>query len=361
MRSIFTLNVCVHLFLEVFQISLWSGGAILFILIVSPMLDKRYTSFWRYLLWIVFAVRLVLPIDISVPGQRIVVPVPGSAGTGLQEEGMKQNAFMADVILTWAAAIWAVGVVCMLLWQIVCYVRFVCKLNKSKRYFMSKENLLVYVSPMAASPMLIGIRKPQIILPSEEYNREQLAFILAHEYTHYRRKDLWVKLLLAAARTIHWFNPLIAAMEKKASRDMELLCDSSVVKGFTREERKQYSETLLACAAAGNGNHPVLCTSEFSRNIKNLKERFTNIFGGQGRKRGMLAGLLGIGGVLAASLFVVLDTPEMIQAESKNAAAIESDDRNEGEEVESWGYYLERNQVFGHNIIYVNNEAGGME
>lgn len=357
--GIFNVSVMVHLFLEVFQISLWSGVAVIFICLVSPVLDKRYTVFWRYLLWIVFAVRLALPVDISIPGQRIVVPA-GSFGLEMQAEGAGQNHFLADTVLPWAAVVWAVGVVCLFVWRMVCYAVFVHKLNQSKRYIASKENLPVYVSPMAASPMLVGILKPQIVLPSADYSGEQLQYILAHEFAHYKRKDLWVKFLLAVARTIHWFNPFAAVMERKASKDMEFLCDSRVVRGFTREEKKQYSAALLACAAAGKRRYPVLCTLASSGDIKILKERFDNVFWGQGRKRGVFAGLLGIGVSLSASLFVVLGTPEIVQAEYGGAVS-ESEYMSEGEEVGSWGYYLEKDKVFGHNIMYVNNASGGTE
>lgn len=352
--GIFNFNMIVHLFLEVLKLSLWSGAAIFVILLISPALDKRYTSLWRYLLWIVFSLRLVLPFDISIPGARIAVTF-SSMESKASEQGMQQSAFLTDTGLPLAALIWAAGVVCLFLWQVVCYAGLVHKLNKSKRYFTSKGNLSVYVSPVVVSPMLIGIRKPQIILPSKDYDREQLQYILAHEYTHYRRKDIWMKFLLAAARTVHWFNPFIVMMERRASKDMELLCDSFVVKGFTREERKRYSETLLACAAAGNGRHPVLCASEFSGNVKNIKERFANIFLGQGKKSGIFVGVLTIGGFLFVSLFVVLDTPDILQAEKMSADAVSSVNVNKGEEVGGWGYYLEKETVFGHHIMYVNN------
>ncbi len=57
---------------------------------------------------------------------------------------------------------------------------------------------------------------------------------------HYKRKDLWIKLLLAFAKTLHWFNPLIFWMELQAVRDMELLCDGRVVRYFSREQKRRY-------------------------------------------------------------------------------------------------------------------------
>lgn len=362
--DIFNSDVMLHLFSEMLKISFLFSGIIILILLVSPVLDKKYTVFWRYLMWIVVAIRLILPFDISISGQRVVVPILDSMKTEIQAEGIKQSIFKADAILPWAAGLWAVGAVCFFLWQMICYAGFVQKLNRNKRYVAAKGNLLVYVSPVVVSPMLVGIRKPQIILPSTDYESEQLAFILTHEFTHYIRKDLWLKLLLAGVRTIHWFNPIVAVMEKKAGRDMELLCDSRVVRYFTREERKRYSETLLACAAVGNSGHLPLCTSEFSRDVKNLKERFANILKEQGRKRGGLAAFLGIGSVLSISLFVILGTPDSVRAENKSlmpqergaaSSFMASDKITEEQEIESWAYYMEKGKIFGHNIMYVDN------
>lgn len=361
--SVFSSNVILHLFLEVLKISFLSSGVIFLILFVSPVLDKKYTVFWRYLLWIVFATRLVLPFDISIPGHRVVVSLPGSMESGIQAGSLSQSSLMADTIFPWMAYLWVSGVACLILWQMICYAGFVRKLNRTKKYITSEGNLLVYVSPVVDSPALIGIFRPQIILPAEDYESEQLSFILAHEFTHYIRKDLWIKILLAAAKTIHWFNPVVAIMEKKAGRDMELLCDSRVVRYFTREEKKRYSETLLACVAIGKSGHLPLCTSEFSRDVNNLKERFANILKEQKRKRGVFAGVWGIGSALFISCFVILEAPAFFQAKNKcllpEKGAQESSHmvpENGEQEIKSWGYYLRKNKVFGHNINYVGND-----
>ena len=66
--GILDINIFAEMFLILLKISVCSIGGILLVLIFSPLLEKRHTVFWRYLLWILFAVRLVLPYDFSVPG-----------------------------------------------------------------------------------------------------------------------------------------------------------------------------------------------------------------------------------------------------------------------------------------------------
>lgn len=329
-------------FLNVWNISWVTSPLIIVVLLLSSTFDKKYTVSWRYLLWIVLAVRLVLPVDISGFGLKTMIQMPGIAETesqratsgtgqgnsvlggqqikterpktsGIQKEGEKGghiqekrvsiSSFFMGRILPGAAVLWAAGVVFLVIWQFACYAVFIRKLKKSKEYFTSKEKIPVYLSSEVTSPMLLGIRKPQIILPSGEYGEEELAFILDHESAHYHRKDLAIRLLLRAAGTIHWFNPFVALMERRAVRDIELLCDSYVVKNYTKTEKKQYSETLLSCAGAGTCRHHFLCASEFSRDAESLKERFSNIFSGP-KKKGVFVGVLSVGMALFVVFFV---------------------------------------------------------
>ena len=45
------------------------------------------------------------------------------------------------------------------------------------------------------SPMLIGFIRPIVILPKIAYSDEEIKVILKHALTHYKRHDLWYKLL----------------------------------------------------------------------------------------------------------------------------------------------------------------------
>ncbi len=200
--------------------------------------------------------------------------------------------------------IWIIGCIVLTIFQLSAYWHFRKNLECTKTYLFEKEGVSVFSSLLVSSPMLIGILKPQIFLPEKKYDEEALSFILNHELIHYKRKDLWIKLLLAAARTIHWFNPLIYQMEKQAGKDMELLCDSQAVQAFSKEEKKKYSQILLSCAAERKNPFHVICSSEFSENAKTLKERFDNIFSDKKRKKGIIITTLGVCVIVAISLFV---------------------------------------------------------
>ena len=42
-------------------------GGILLTLLLSCILARRYSVRWRYYIWLVFLIRLLLPVDISLP------------------------------------------------------------------------------------------------------------------------------------------------------------------------------------------------------------------------------------------------------------------------------------------------------
>lgn len=94
-------------------------------------------------------------------------------------------------------------------------------------------------------PILIRFVKPRILLPMKEYTEEKLEMIILHEDAHKRRGDLWYKLILLLARSVHWFNPAVWVMVRTAKRDLEYSCDFAVCGKRDMEFRKKYSRTIL--------------------------------------------------------------------------------------------------------------------
>lgn len=65
-----------NLFLNVIAISLSTSLIIIFLLIFAPFLNKRYAIKWKYLIWVVIAVRLIIPFNMDIPFPQIVIDVP---------------------------------------------------------------------------------------------------------------------------------------------------------------------------------------------------------------------------------------------------------------------------------------------
>ena len=65
-----------NLFLNVIAISVSTSPIIICLLIFAPLLMKRYAIKWKYLMWTVIAVRLIIPFHIDIPFPQMVIDVP---------------------------------------------------------------------------------------------------------------------------------------------------------------------------------------------------------------------------------------------------------------------------------------------
>ncbi|WP_406664545.1 TonB family protein [Gallaecimonas sp. GXIMD1310] len=99
-----------------------------------------------------------------------------------------------------------------------------------------------------ASPVLIGPLWTRLILPTDfeqRFSATQQQLILAHEYKHWRRGDLYWNLLALLVLATNWFNPLFWLAYMKFRDDQELACDAAVLNGQNKATRVAYSRALI--------------------------------------------------------------------------------------------------------------------
>jgi len=103
-------------------------------------------------------------------------------------------------------------------------------------------------------PMLAGAIHPAILLPQEPMDSGELVLSLLHELTHYRRRDVWRKVLAVWVNALHWFNPLMWLMVRLAQRDAELACDEDALRRLPPEGHSAYGQTILNAVARLQGS-----------------------------------------------------------------------------------------------------------
>lgn len=320
----------------IWEISVLSVPAIALLGICSPFFGKRYGVRWRYLLWLVIAVRLLLPVRMALPQNLpISLPVMQSQTMLWQEaeelpvitEGAKQEKTMAATSATksdfisipqvqettknnrlWNGLqnelnrLWLAGVAIFWVWQAWKYIAFRRMLQRNRRQVLDAAALdcyyavcremqvtkrpALYFCHRLHSPLCMGFFNQEIYINSEERTPEELRLILQHELTHCKRKDIWAKLLLLWARGLHFFNPFVHWMVYLAERDMELSCDAAVMKNCTLEERQAYSMTILGSIRERRYSTTRLTTAFFGGK-EELKRRFEYIFDMETKKRGI--------------------------------------------------------------------------
>lgn len=134
----------------------------------------------------------------------------------------------------------------------------------------------LYFSKYAATPMLIGLLRPTIVLPNNEYTHEQLHSILLHELVHMRRFDIAIKWLTLIACAIHWFNPIVWFARREIDRACELACDEAVIRHMDSRAKQNYGDTLISVATDTKIPLPVLSTT-MCEEKRALKERLMAI------------------------------------------------------------------------------------
>lgn len=371
------------------ELTLPMAVVIAVLLAAGPLLGRRFTAKWRYWAWLLIAVRLLLPVGITLPQPVVTLPqprgeitypvsreepaptepapvgdpiqvVPGAAENDPYQQietGMTaptgpstETPKPAEPAITPTPAgtrsipvmeavgwCWAAGTALFLLWQLGSYLALRAKLSRSRRPLTDeailavleresvaaglRKPLQVYTAAVG-SPMIVGAIKPTLLLPEMELSTEQLSLVFRHELIHYRRRDIWYKLLLMLANAIHWFNPMVWLMVHAADRDLELSCDEAVVAGRDEAYREEYGRCLLAVVRAGMSRR-TLFTTNFYSGKKTLKNRLATIFDTTKKHRGTLAlAALPLAAAVAGSL--VACTPDG----GKNRYNIDLNDMN---------------------------------
>lgn len=328
------------------QIGLTVSLAALVPLILRRLMKKRYPARMVCVVWAILALRLLIPVQLTLPQAPVQVmprtsyvvqsdqtafrqaglPVaqnPARWVTGTQAQtlsaadtGTVKTVDITDILLT----LWLAGVISCILWQRIGYYRLIRSLKGKSRSveradlhtilqeqcadLVIDREIPLRVSAAADCPMLAGFIHPTLYLPDERISRTDAAFIFRHELTHYKHGDLWLKLLLLAARCLHWFNPLVHLIARFAQEDIEAACDDAVVRGHDGAYRRAYGETILRSAIAQAQKRKAL-VSCFGDDKKTLMRRFEGLFDKSVKKRGvalvvMIALLVGSLGCVVA-------------------------------------------------------------
>ena len=279
--------------MSLFQMSVAGGVLILFIVVIRALAIHRLPKTTFLALWMIAALRLLLPLSIPMPFKihidldvfsDVVQKLP-SGNIGFPIPGESRHAYDTGAVVSSPAAerisifviLWLVGVLLLALYFSISYLRSMRKFRMSVpdntpyiREWLNAHQIVrpieVRSSDLISSPLTYGILHPVILLPKKLDRNDQAAlkYVLTHEYVHIRRFDAITKILFAAVLCIHWFNPLVWVMYVLANRDMELSCDAWVIRMMGAKNRSSYALMLIKMEERRNGMS-ALC-SHFGKN-----------------------------------------------------------------------------------------------
>ncbi len=137
------------------------------------------------------------------------------------------------------------------------------------------KHIKVLRSAGIQTPCCIGVFRKRIFLPDKVYDREELRYILLHEYTHLAHNDILLKVLITILCGIYWWNPLVYCLKKDLSQSMEIRCDLSVTGHLKEKERADYLDVILnTFREYGNSSQFAGTAGLVENHSKSLLERF---------------------------------------------------------------------------------------
>ena len=210
-------------------------------------------------------------------------------------------------LATWAAALYLIGVVLMLLRLVRAIIRANrlavqgSVLTDGPAFQMSQrlvDQWSMKVTPTlrlaedVVAPKVVGVLRSTILLPASALSglsHDQLEMILAHELAHVRRHDMWVNLFQRIAEAILFFNPALWFLSRRISALREYCCDELACEALSHlagETRTRYAEALLRVVEmnqnptrGASGYHAVASLAASGSSPSELRRRVAHLFG----------------------------------------------------------------------------------
>ena len=415
--------------LKIFLSMSFSGSLlILALLFGKQFLKNKISRQWQYYIWLVVVLRLLLPFGPEVslmgkayqavdqaisqtaplpPQQQPPLNVPGSnlaPAVGAEHHNETVSSPADDVttahplqdigvlLINQIWLVWLVAALGLLIRKITIYQGFMRyikagltpvsdierldELSIVAEQSGIKKPIELCVNPLVSSPLLIGFFRPCIVLPSADIPEKDFRYIILHELTHYKRRDMFYKWLVQITVCLHWFNPLVYLMSREVTRACEFSCDEAVLAKMGCDHAQDYGKTLLDAMAAVGRYKENLGAVTLSENKQLLKERLGAIMSFKKASKAirLLTGMLTLCIIFSAafvgiySTAAAADVPNSINTEKfvppmfDNSQAADNSLEMETLEFKGTSYYLVCNEAqlraigtgkYGMNLNYM--------
>lgn len=326
------------LFKNIFISSLMGSFLIIFILMIKSIFRQKLNCYAHYYIWLLIMLKLVLPYGVksSVSIYNITGPiinnnaavstktyngtaaeitsynksVPGKAGSDYIPN--KNNAVdKYDIFF----GIWLAGVLFSLFLFFYSNVKINYIIKNSTDYsdhkfdkafaecmniaHIKKSIRLIYTDKIG-SPSLYGLFNPVIFMPvkaAENIDEHEFRYIILHELSHFKRKDLIINTAASLLKIIYWFNPIILYGFYRMKQDCEIACDAHAMSYLEKSERISYGETIIRISQLSGKAQWLPSAYSFAVNKYEIKRRIFMI--SRYKKLSTLSIILGIAVIMA--------------------------------------------------------------
>jgi beta-lactamase regulating signal transducer with metallopeptidase domain/biopolymer transport protein ExbD/tetratricopeptide (TPR) repeat protein len=315
---------------------------------VTQRIFRRWVSpSWRYALWGLVAVRLLMPVAPQspasvfnvmklLPAKQTAVPVlPQRARAPIktyeplppdlldrpQEHFLPSEAGKKTVRrqITWPqglALVWALGLLALLARYGFGYVLLLVRCRRQYAREIEKElgssnastrsvhaiweeataafglrpRVPLLESASISAPALFGFLRPVLLIParlSHGLSENQLRHVCFHEAAHLKRCDLLLNGIIALLQLVHWFNPFIWFAFLRMRAERELACDDMALRKLHPEDPAAYGRTILKLVQ-GIERQSVPLLVGVLESKRGLNERIEHVASFRSRKHSLL-------------------------------------------------------------------------
>jgi bla regulator protein BlaR1 len=293
------------------------------VLLVRDRVAALFGARIAYLLWLLPALRMVLPPLPESFGPAPIDQIPSIVDLPMIDlsvfRPVAEAAAPVAPSIDWPMlllGIWLGGALLMMAWHLIAYHRFVRAALRESIDLpeMDANGIEVCASRLVEGPFAAGVLLPTIVLPHDyrtRYSAEELRLAMTHEAVHHRRGDLSINMVALVMLSLHWFNPIAWRAWRAFRADQELACDAVVLHGASNDERFSYAAALVKSACART---PVAACSLNPRDQLKTRLRMMRNAQERGVSGRMLAVVLVSGGLaLTASGGIAAETTAEIR------------------------------------------------
>lgn len=302
---------------------------VLAVLLVRKPFARHFGPRLTYALWLVPALRLVLPplpfadpvavpAAATVPADVVPIEAADAARTIATPAAIPQPSWGLADALPLLFTLWTAGALLLIATAIVRHMRFRRLVLDAAVALEPIGSIRLVMSGAVDGPVAFGLFSRYVAVPHDffaRYAAEERALAIDHELAHHRHGDLWANsaaLLLLASQ---WFNPLAWRAIRAFRFDQEAACDARVLTmADTAERRVRTAHYAAAIAKAAVGARLSLAAPMAVHD--NLQERLTMLTQQDISKQRRFAGKLLVG---SATLAVLGATATLVPAGTATA------------------------------------------
>jgi beta-lactamase regulating signal transducer with metallopeptidase domain len=291
----------------------WQASVLaLAVLLIQRILGSRLNPRWRYALWLLVLLRLVLPVlpESALSLFQFAPPPPAALAVTVTEPLFVSapplpapSVPVAEIpepshpfsLYSLMAVIWLAGAMILLVltWQV--NRRFARQVANSPaiadpdllRLFAEakaelgiRRAIRLIENGQVQSPAIMGLFQPTLLLPADvrgKFDSRELRFIFLHELAHLKRGDVIVQALIALLQILHWFNPVLWFAFRRMRIDREPATDALVLSRTGEEEKERYGLMLIKLLEHFNQRHSLPTLVGILEDKDQFKRRFSLI------------------------------------------------------------------------------------